>query len=484
MRTIFPNENGGLVTSPKHSPNILEGFGDESEKNVKFPKRLRYRGKGKVLATIYKRPDCYRLYWRARVDGKPRSNFKDFPNYSGAKRAGDKTVTDLAKGSDVPKLTAGQASDAIAALEGLQRFYQSTGRRLSLRAAVADFCEASGKLHGMTLGEAVEGYLRIVASVKRVSVSEAVEKFITAEEPRTRADVGKRPEVSPKYHYTRSIMLRRFAATFPNTCLSDLSKQLVDVFFSSLDKLHSKSRNRRPVSSAKTKNHHRAAVRQFLQWAVRNDFLHRTHRLAEADGMRLQKGNPAQTDFYTPSEFRALLEAADGTMRAMVAIGGLAGLRTSELLRLDWSEVWRVPKHIEVTAEKAKTRQRRLVEVCPALAAWLKPFRKFKTGSLCEWAEITFQQKFVELCGQAKLDDKPVVRKPNGLRHSFCTFHYAKHANESLTSKEAGNSPQMIHQHYKGLATKAEAEKWFTVKPKKSVGADKIIELAVNRAII
>jgi hypothetical protein len=27
----------------------------------------------------------------------------------------------------------------------------------------------------------------------------------------------------------------------------------------------------------------------------------------------------------------------------------------------------------------------------------------------------------------------------------------------------------MIHQHYKGLATKAEAEKWFALAPSKSV---------------
>jgi hypothetical protein len=27
------------------------------------------------------------------------------------------------------------------------------------------------------------------------------------------------------------------------------------------------------------------------------------------------------------------------------------------------------------------------------------------------------------------------------------------------------NSPAMIHAHYKGLATKAEAKKWFDLKP-------------------
>ncbi len=37
--------------------------------------------------------------------------------------------------------------------------------------------------------------------------------------------------------------------------------------------------------------------------------------------------------------------------------------------------------------------------------------------------------------------------------------------NENTTAMQAGNSPAMVHGHCKGLATKAEAEKWFEVKP-------------------
>jgi integrase len=148
------------------------------------------------------------------------------------------------------------------------------------------------------------------------------------------------------------------------------------------------------------------------------------------------------------------------SLRSLIAIGGMAGLRTAELLRLDWADVWRVPGHIEITARKSKTRQRRLVEICPALAAWLKSYRDNKAGKLWEGHEVTFQQKFVQLCGKAE-----APRKHNGLRHSYCTYHFAKDANENLTAAQAGNSPAMIHGHYKGLATKADAEKWFAVMP-------------------
>jgi integrase len=408
------------------------------------------------------------------VDGKPRSRFKDFPSYSAAKRQGDKVVADLAKGAEAAKLTPGQASDALAAFGVLQRFYESTGRRMSLRETVATCCEAVGRLHGRTLGEAVDGYLSTVASVKRKDIKEAVEDFISAEEPRTKASNGQRAQVSSKYHYNRAIMLRRFAGAFPNTAVCDLAKEHLDTFLGSLGELKSKSRNRRAATSAKSRNHHRATIRQFLQWAVRKDYLPMTHRLLEADTMRQEHANGAEVQFYTATEFRALLEAAEGPMRAMVAIGGLAGLRTAELLRLTWEDVWRVRGHIEVTAGKAKTRQRRLVAICPALAGWLGQFRTFTTGAVCTLHEITWQQHFVKVCETAEVE-----RKPNGLRHAFCTYHFAEHANENLTAQQAGNSPAMVHSHYKGLATKAEAKRWFAVKPPKS--GKNVITLPVRK---
>ena len=175
--------------------------------------------------------------------------------------------------------------------------------------------------------------------------------------------------------------------------------------------------------------------------------------------MRPEHANLAEIQFYTATELRALLEAAEGPMRAMVAVGGLAGLRTQELLRLDWGDVWRVRGHIEVTAGKSKTRQRRLVEIVPALAAWLGPFRKFASGKVCKVHEITWQQHFVQLCEKAG-----VSRKPNGLRHAFCSYAYALHG-ENWAAQQAGHAPGLLHAHYRGLATKPEARKWFGVKP-------------------
>ena len=69
-----------------------------------------------------------------------------------------------------------------------------------------------------------------------------------------------------------------------------------------------------------------------------------------------------------------------------------------------------------------------------------------------------------------------IPSRRNGLRHAFCTYHFALHSNENLTAAQAGNSPQMIHGAYKGMATKAEAEKWFAVQPAQA--ASNVIPLA------
>jgi integrase len=388
-----------------------------------------------------------------------------FASYSLAKRHADGLVKDLSKGSQVTALHPAQARDALAALERLADFYRATGRRVSLLAGISEFVEVSVKLNGRNLSEAVEGYLRNVATLKRKDIGEAVTEFLESDAPRTKAVNGQRAQLAADYATHRKLQLRKFADTFPNTAVCDLSKAHLDTFIASLKDF-----------APKTKNHYRAAIGQFLRWSVRKDYLTVTHRLGEADGLRPEHANTAEVSFYTPRELAALLANADDTLRPVIAVGGLAGLRSKELMRLDWADVWRVPGHIEITAGKSKTRQRRLVEICAALRAWLEPYRAHKTGKFWPGEERTYLEYYGELCETAK-----VARKTNGLRHSFCSFHFALHQNENQTAQQAGNSPPMIHAHYKGLATKAEAKKWFKVFPPKA--AKNVIRLpAVNNA--
>jgi len=420
---------------------------------VKYPKRIKHRGR--ILATIYGRckgRDSYRVAWQ--VAG--RRHMASFRTYSEAKRHADGLVRDLAKGSQVTALNPAQARDALAALERLADFYRATGRRVSLLAGISEFAEASAKAQGRNLGEVVEGYLNTVANVKRKDVSEAVEEFIAIRKPLTEAKAGKRAQLSKNYAYMVGLWLRDFAKTFPSNAICDLGKEHLNLFM-----------RKHGTHSPKSRNHYRGAVKMFLTWCVKRDYLSPTHRLFEADSMATEAADTPELEYYRPKELQAMLEGADENsdfkeLLPVIALGGLAGLRLEETLRLEWADVWRVPGHVEIKALKAKTRSRRLVEICPALAAWLEPYREC-SGVIYSKCKDMFHADFVALRESLKI---PARR--NGLRHAFCTYHFAANANENLTAAQAGNSPAMIHAHYKGLATKAEAKKWFKVRPPKS----------------
>ena len=75
---------------------------------------------------------------------------------------------------------------------------------------------------------------------------------------------------------------------------------------------------------------------------------------------------------FTPLESKTLLFTAlkiDPGMIPYLAIGLFAGVRPLEIERLTWADV--LEHYIEITAAKAKTRQRRLVGLSDNLKEWL-----------------------------------------------------------------------------------------------------------------
>jgi integrase len=413
---------------------------------MKFPKVIRHR---KAEVTIYGKKPNYPFYRIAyRVAGK--RHLRNYSKYGEALKEAEKKIRELAEGSQTAALTTKQSGEALTAFERLDGHFKSKGQRISLNTAVEGYLDAVGKLN-VPLSDAIEGYLRTIASVKRKDVSGAVEEFIAGRQSKTEAKDGKRAQLSKTYAVHINSWLRTFAGTFPSTAVCELTKEHLNLYAQTLTDF-----------TPKTRNHRRATVKMFLKWCIRRDYLSLNNRLLEADSLLSEIADSAETDFFRPSELQKLLDRAKATLRPVLAIAGLAGLRAEEIMRLDWEEVWRVEGHIEITARQAKTRQRRLVEICAALLTWLEPYRN-KSGRLYPDGVHAFQREYSELRGEHKI---PARR--NGLRHAFCTYHFALHANENLTAQQAGNSPAMIHQHYKGLATKAEAEKWFAVMPAKT----------------
>ena len=428
---------------------------DSPPENVKWPFKVRRRKNGPVLAKIY-RPcegrDSYRVSWSAGGKRLMRS-FPRFTGRGGAREFAEKMVESLAAGSQAAALSSSEASFALAVRDALDKFRQETGRSIAPIQAVTEYLDAVRKLGDRTLAQAVTGYLSTVATVTRTDLGTAVEEFLAGQGGKTKAKQGERAQLSPTYAYMTGHFLRRFASVFPGHTVADLTKEHLDLFFT--DKI-------RAELAPKSRNHYRNTIKQFLRWAAKKDYLPTNHRLLEAPGMEHETLTGGDTDLYRPAELQKLLEGADDILRPIIALGGLAGIRVQEALRLSWDDIFGVPGHIEISATKSKTRSRRLVEIGPALTQWLELYRG-RTGAIWSGTFAAYLGRFAKLRNALGIPPRK-----NGLRHGFCTFHYALHGNENLTAQQAGNSPAMIHQHYKGLATKTEAEAWFNIRPRHS----------------
>jgi integrase len=170
-----------------------------------------------------------------------------------------------------------------------------------------------------------------------------------------------------------------------------------------------------------------------------------------------------EVEIFTPDETRKLLVAARADFLPCLAVGMFAGLRSAEIERLEWKDIDFKQGHIVVSASNAKTASRRIVPVAENLAEWLKPYFG-STGKLWTQSSIAFYKR-----QEATAKAAGVTWKANGCRHSFASYSFALCADAGRVAGFCGNSPQVIHRHYKQLCTPADAKEFFSIKPAQNV---------------
>ena len=169
----------------------------------------------------------------------------------------------------------------------------------------------------------------------------------------------------------------------------------------------------------------------------------------------------------TVGETVKLLQAAEtynkGLMLPYTAIGLFAGLRTSELERLDWQEIDLAEKTIEVKAEKAKTRSRGIVEMPKNLVEWLMPYAK-RIGTI---APKSPDYHFGEVRNLAGITKWP----KNAMRHSAASYHLAMHKNAAFTANMLRHeNTRTLFAHYRELVKPKDAAQYWRSDPPRSRG--------------
>lgn len=171
---------------------------------------------------------------------------------------------------------------------------------------------------------------------------------------------------------------------------------------------------------------------------------------------------------FTVEEVRRLMAAtlfADRhpllpACRAYLAIGMFAGLRPEEIERLKWKHVSLDTATIRIPAANAKDRDRRIVEIQPNLAAWLRP--------LVRWRGSVLPHPVAKLRAAARtvLDLKEWPH--DVMRHTFVSYHFGEFQNEAYTKKQVGHRDdgRVFYNHYMVPVSRPEARLfWATVPP-------------------
>ena len=177
-----------------------------------------------------------------------------------------------------------------------------------------------------------------------------------------------------------------------------------------------------------------------------------------------------QIEIYTPEEFERLLRTAETDFKAhrlpkwavtCIAIGGFTGMRTAEIMRLNWEQVRLDEKHILLDRFQTKTKRRRLIPICPSLMEWLIRLKPDKaTGRVCLGPIYTYTKQIAK-----SAFGNENGWKHNALRHSYISYAMAEIADAYRVAEICGNSASMVKTEYQKLALPSDARKYFGVRP-------------------
>ena len=318
------------------------------------------------------------------------------------------------------------------------------GMDVPLSAAVEEYVAARKRLEGAPLAEAIEFYLnRNPSRLPHKSVSDVIQEFLAAKT---------QDRLSDRYLEDCRLRLQRFSTAFTGF-IANIQANEIEDWLRSLD------------VSPRSRNNFLGVIASMFSYARSRGYLRKSEK-TEAELVTKAKQRGGDIEIFTPDEFSKLLRHAFPSNLPVFLIGGFAGVRQAEILRLDWSEIDLEGGHIEVSADKAKTAQRRLIPIQPCLKLWLQNVpKRERNGCVAGFSSAhTLAESLMTIAKKAE-----VPWKKNGLRHSYASYRLAQTADSARVSLEMGNTPQMIFRHYRELVKPTDAAKWFEITPKAKV---------------
>ena len=249
--------------------------------------------------------------------------------------------------------------------------------------------------------------------------------------------------LSERYIETLRTYLLRFAASF-QTNIGSINTGAITRWLDSLK------------VGPRSYNNVRQGIVTLFNFARRRGYLAKGE-MTEAADVETVRDDDGDIAILTPAELSKLLRKSKPLYQLYFALAAFTGIRSAELLRLEWSEINFKKGHIEVKARKAKTATRRLVPIHPNLAKWLEPYRSSKGKIFQSRRTVDSAIKFAKRLR--------IPWKANCLRHSYATYRSSVVPDAGRIALEMGNSPAKLFTNYRELDRENHAPEWFAIDP-------------------
>lgn len=235
---------------------------------------------------------------------------KRFSDLNEAKQEAEFVATKLASGEgQLLQLTSNDRSVYLQSLDLLRPL------NVPLNVAVLEYVSAAKDLpDGATLKETVDFYRRRnPAAIQRRTVPQVVHELVVAK---------RAANLSAVYVNHLESRLGRFANDFQMS-IGDLPTAMLQTW---LDALR---------ASGRTKRNYLAAIGTLFRFAIGRKYLPKD-AIEEVQAVQRAKEDNGEIKIFSPAELRLIFSAARAELVPWLAIAAFAGLRTSELQRLDW----------------------------------------------------------------------------------------------------------------------------------------------------
>ncbi|MCX6922584.1 MAG: site-specific integrase [Verrucomicrobia bacterium] len=210
---------------------------------------------------------------------------------------------------------------------------------------------------------------------------------------------------------------------------------------------------------AKTMNEYRIMLSNLYSWAAKQNPPLVSKGFNPAKDMERHDVKHGAVESLRVADLRTILVAAQAKRPDFVPLIVLVcfgGLRPSEAVRLDWSEVG--TDYIRLPGKKSKTGYNRQIPIQENLKAWLAQWRK-KEGLVCPGIDLPHFNVVVRSISGVCLSH-------DGMRHGYGTHRQQIVKNVGMVADEMGHSMEICRRHYlNAFCAEEEAKEWFSVVP-------------------